>query len=639
MLRYLPPRRVRLFEAIPFLLHVNHPKLTGYIGSVGAPFGISRFYQSGYWKRGLKQFGFSQAAMRPYLSDKFWIHGLYLMGSIGTLAQTKSSDFDYWVVVDKAAKDPRKLALLTKKLVRISEWGQSTYDQQVTFFILDIDQVRTCDFAAVDEESSGSAQKTLLKEEFYRTFIVVAGQVPYWAVLPPHLEARDYYRWIELASQARTTTFETSDYLDLGPLDRIELSECLGALLWQIYKARHDPVKALIKSALISQYYFFQDESGLLCDQAKSRFSESGNLSGPADPYAAVFDQAEIFFERIQDPGGLELIRTCIFLRLISFPRKRPVVAGSPKDKLIKRFTKHWDWPERIQKDLENYEKWPITRLADFEEALIKKLGFLFELVRQHGADIGIGFSMTPADLNSLKNRIAAEFKPRAEKISRCPLVIQKSMPKPAVVSFLKTPAPRWHLAMIEDDLELLEADDLVYVAGWMIRNQMFGVNQRNLRLQTSGQSLAAERVLQLFLKTAGFFSEPADGNKDFQTQPSIDRLLAVVSDQAGLAVSILWRNTWGELFFRKTPIVNGESNWSRCYAIANCIQALKKKGGSGRTEYRILDYRLRPDKGIEGTVLDMLVSMDQLNPEDRRGQSNGEAADELDSGPLLDLF
>ena len=115
----MPPRRVRLFEAIPFLIHVNHPELTGYVASPGAPFGISRFYQSGYWKRGLNQFGYSQAAIRPFLPDEFGVHGLYLMGSIGTLAQTKSSDFDYWVVVDEIAREPKRLALLEKKLDRI----------------------------------------------------------------------------------------------------------------------------------------------------------------------------------------------------------------------------------------------------------------------------------------------------------------------------------------------------------------------------------------------------------------------------------------------------------------------------------------------------------------------------------------
>ncbi len=73
---------------------------------------------------------------------------------------------------------------------------------------------------------------------------MVAGRVPYWAVLPPDLTAGQYHRWIELAGQADTAACDPTDYLDLGPLDRIDAAECLGALLWQIYKARHDPAKA-----------------------------------------------------------------------------------------------------------------------------------------------------------------------------------------------------------------------------------------------------------------------------------------------------------------------------------------------------------------------------------------------------------
>ncbi|MCP3953099.1 MAG: hypothetical protein GY697_12905 [Desulfobacterales bacterium] len=644
MLRYLPPRRIRLFEAIPFLLHVNHPKLTGYVGSPGVPFGISRFYQSGYWKLGLKQFGFSQAAIRPFLSDNDWVHGLYLMGSIGTLAQTIASDFDYWVVVDEAAKDTVKLALLKKKLDRITEWGQSAYDQQITFFILDIDRVRACDFTAVDEESSGSAQKSLLKEEFYRTFIMVAGKIPYWSVLPPRLAAEDYHRWIELAGQARTAAFENSDYLDLGPLDIVELSECLGALLWQIYKARHDPVKALIKGALIAHYYFFQDESGLLCDHAKDGFSESGKMSGPVDPYTAIFDQAEMFFARIQDTDGVDLIRTCIYLRLISFPRRRPVVSGSPKETLIKRFLKQWQWPQKVQNDLQSYENWPITRLADFEEVLIKKIGFLFELVRRHGADNGLGFDMLPADLTGLKNRIAAVFKPRPEKISRCPLVIQKSMPRTVTLTYAKETTPGWRLALAGEDQVLLEKDDLVHIAGWMIRNRLIPASQPNLRLRAFGQPMAANRIIQLFFKAEVFFNQDSTPQEDYQSSPSMERLLAVVTDQvptrAGTIISILWRNAWGEMYFRKMPLDNCDSNWSLCFAVAGCIQALKKTGGSIQTEYRIWDYRLRPETTTEATVLDMLASMDQLDAnsdgEKRIGKNTTRG---VDTGPLLDLF
>ena len=35
-------------------------------------------------------------------------------------------------------------------------------------------------------------EKTILKEEFYRTFIIIAGQVPVWIVLPSGLDDEKY---------------------------------------------------------------------------------------------------------------------------------------------------------------------------------------------------------------------------------------------------------------------------------------------------------------------------------------------------------------------------------------------------------------------------------------------------------------
>ncbi len=641
ILRYLPPERVKLFQAVPFLLHINHPDLTGFVNNPGVPFGISRFYHSGFWKLGLKQFGFSQKDMRPFLPEKLWIFGLYLMGSVGTLAQTKNSDFDYWVIVDKAAKDPQKLLLLERKLNGICEWGKSVYNQEISFFILDMDKVRQNDFVAVDAESSGSAQKTLLKEEFYRTFIVVSGQVPYWAVLPPRLSTGQYKHWIKLAGKANLASFDPSDYLDLGPLDRIELSECLGALLWQIYKARSDPAKALIKAALIAHYYFFQDESGLLCDDVKSRFSKPGKMFSSADPYAVVFEKAEAFFDWVQDSEGVELIRICIFFRLISFPYQCSIISGSPKDTLIKRLLKQWNWPENVQKDLMNYENWSIKRLSGFEDEIIQKLSFIFEMVRRHGSDVDLGFNMKPSDLNGLKNRIAATFKARVNKLPRCPLVLQKKMPGDVVLAYSKEPEFEWNLNFAGDDRSLMKAKDLVYMAGWMIYNHLIVENQHHIRFQTSEQTVSAGRIGQVLSRTAVFFKTSSADGQEFQVSPAIDRLLVVLFDQSSLSghkgatASFLWRNTWGEMFYKQDVLNADESKWSRYYAIARHIRQLKADVHNDNTVYRILDNRSQPDRKVEETVLDMVTSMDQLDSK----EDESDSTDEFDSRPILDLF
>ncbi|MBW1996312.1 MAG: class I adenylate cyclase, partial [Deltaproteobacteria bacterium] len=79
---------------------------------------------------------------------------------------------------------------------------------------------------------------------------MIAGRIPFWAVLPAGIDDREYERWTTIASTISTENYTPSDYIDLGNLPSISGNECLGALLWQTYKARNDPVKSLIKGAL-----------------------------------------------------------------------------------------------------------------------------------------------------------------------------------------------------------------------------------------------------------------------------------------------------------------------------------------------------------------------------------------------------
>ena len=71
------------------------------------------------------------------------------------------------------------------------------FDTKATFFLVDILKAKNNDFGDSTIESSGSAQTRLLKEEFYRTMIYVAGKIPLWSVLPTAISI-NYYNSILL---------------------------------------------------------------------------------------------------------------------------------------------------------------------------------------------------------------------------------------------------------------------------------------------------------------------------------------------------------------------------------------------------------------------------------------------------------
>ena len=215
LIRYLTPKKLELFDIIPLLMHVNLPGLPGYLDTPEPPIGIYRFYGSGFHKRAVKRLRIKDAESLSAAPTRYDIHGIYLMGSSGTIGQTDFSDFDYWLLIDKETLGEEKLSKLRIKLVEIERWSLEIYRHSVKFFAVDIQDLRNNVFSAVDTESSGSAQKTLLKEEFYRTFILIAGRIPYWAVLPPGLEDNDYRLWIAQAAAPSSSRFCAEDFIDL----------------------------------------------------------------------------------------------------------------------------------------------------------------------------------------------------------------------------------------------------------------------------------------------------------------------------------------------------------------------------------------------------------------------------------------
>ena len=133
LIRYLSPEKLELFHSIPFLLHINHPDFAGYSKMETPPCGIYNFEKSGFWKHAIKTLRIEADTLSWYLSKPYHIHGVYLMGSSGTIGQTHYSDFDYWLLIDESAFSSESLKQLEWKLSEIEHWSKTVYRQQVTF--------------------------------------------------------------------------------------------------------------------------------------------------------------------------------------------------------------------------------------------------------------------------------------------------------------------------------------------------------------------------------------------------------------------------------------------------------------------------------------------------------------------------
>ena len=105
-------------------------------------------------------------------------------------------------------------------------------------------------YAPFKGEETLTASKVFLKEEFYRTFLMIAGKIPVWSVLPGPQELK-----INTALNTNGITAQIlsmhEDLIDLGQVNSIPIEDVLKGLLWHICKFRSDPVKVLIKATMI----------------------------------------------------------------------------------------------------------------------------------------------------------------------------------------------------------------------------------------------------------------------------------------------------------------------------------------------------------------------------------------------------
>ncbi|AGW13297.1 class I adenylate cyclase [Megalodesulfovibrio gigas] len=361
------------------------------------------------------------------------LESLCAIGSTGTIAQTLASDLDLWCCYDKAAVSPGQRAALERKCRHIEAWAAEVLGVEVHFFLMDMEAVRQNQFGFSSAESSGTAQARLLKEEFYRTGIHLAGKTPLWwrapAGAPDTVYAR-LRRWSEGdASSSRV--------MDMGSLAAIPREEYFGAALWQMVKALKSPFKSVMKVALLDHYVRENAASPLLCDRIKDRIHRGVRDMWEIDPYAVLFREVYEQYERTGNTEAQGLMRLAFRRKTgLQFAQASGVGRGmSAAD----YFFPHSEAGVAVQ-----LESRPATgedprreaQAADsFTEGL--KLGerimrfLLSTYARIHAAlDSGaVEAHVSMDDLRKLQRRISAFFTPRPLKIMRIPFLDRRQEP------------------------------------------------------------------------------------------------------------------------------------------------------------------------------------------------------------------
>lgn len=409
----LSARQQLVLNLLPLFFHVNHPLLPGYV-SGATPAGLSNYEPDpqalAEAQRLTRSFSYKPRHGNPPRP----IHGLFLMGSLGTLAQADQSDMDVWVCHAPDLSET-ELAELQKKCQLLEAWaaGQGA---EAHFFLIDPSRfVRGERDTQLSSDDCGTTQHYLLLDEFYRTAIWLAGRTPLWWLVPVYEESR-YERYIHTLLSKRFVPAEEN--LDLGHMARIPPGEFIGAGLWQLFKGIESPYKSVLKLLLIEVYASEHPRVQCLSLRFKQAVFANRLDLDELDPYIVVYRRIEEYLKARGEPERLELVRRSLYLKV-----NRKLSSGngarSPswQRALLERLASEWGWDQRQLALLDSRSQWKVRQVSSERRALVNELNYSYRFLTQFARTEQAASLINKRDLNVLGRRLYAAFERKAGKI------------------------------------------------------------------------------------------------------------------------------------------------------------------------------------------------------------------------------
>jgi adenylate cyclase class 1 len=558
------PRQADLFQIIPFLLHENRifPGIETIHGDT--PCGICNYIPSLETQDILTKY-ISCENMIVRHSQSYAIEGLFTIGSIGSLAQTADSDIDYWVCINEDHFSPRGLKLFNKKLGLLETMAWNQFHTKVTFFVVDMQKARNNDFGDSSIESSGSAQARLLKEEFYRTMIYVAGKIPLWSVLPTAISIH-YYN----AILNKVASFPNlARYIDLGDIHAISTSEYFGASIWQMFKWLKSPFKSVIKMALLEKYIYEYGKEPLLCNKYKDEWMNSGAHLKLAqnDSYYILLKNLIKYYETAKDEQSVKLLLTCFFLKLgISKDSQIDNTVFGLRKILLEKCMAKWGWTKDEVFKIGSFKTWAYNDIATLSNTIEKYMIKKYKTVNKAFERLFHGRSgISLEDQTMLGRKVFIEFSKQPGKVEKVLLVSRSDRHFQGLhLRYNKTDRiGTWELfnknvkAFHHREESLIKANTIEEIGAWLINNSLYN-ESTIINLVPNSTYVTFDDIRKLFKTIYDFFSPMLKKVIGFDQLLMKNRVVSLFisinfyapkQQRKVTEYTAIYLNSWGEMF------------------------------------------------------------------------------------------
>ncbi len=404
----LSPEQSRFVDTLPVLFHLNDPALPGFV-SKQTPAGI-REYTPTWIALDIAEQMTGADHIRPVFMGSLDIVGIYLLGSTGTIAHSMHSDFDIWICHAPDLDEPRVEQLL-RKAQSVSRWAKQL-GLDAHFFVFSPDRFRGGERPQLSTDSSGSTQRYLLLDEFYRSAVIAAGLSPVWWLTPLD-EQGDYARCIEriyLQSPERR-----GQYVDFGSVAQIPAAEFSGATLWQLYKSLTSPYKSILKLLLLEAYVSSFPSYDLLSLRYKRAVCAGTIDLDTLDPYLFMYRRVEGYLMERQDWQRLEVARRCMCLKVADAWSPRNV--GGWRRRCLETLFSAWGWDGDQVSRLCDRDNVSLDTIYGERRELFKALATSFTVLAEFARPYAGGAGIARRDLAVLSKRFHGAYDRTANKL------------------------------------------------------------------------------------------------------------------------------------------------------------------------------------------------------------------------------
>jgi len=531
-----------IFSLIPRLLHVHQEGLPGYFEG-NPPCGIHNFKLDHEAQFAIEKM-FPDVIVRRNPDLNPVIHTALLMGSVGSIAQTKKSDLDYTLLVNKNDFSEESMKLFQKKLNLIENWTWDNYNLETHFFINDYEEVKNNIFGESDSESTGSALAKLLKEEMYRTMIIVTGKIPFWLISPVDADDDKYDKLYRKISNGETL-LKNEEFIDMGNVDDISQGEFFGGSIWALIKSFKSPFKTLMKMGILEEYMFGDTKSNLLCHQVKGKyFGDTPYLD--IDPYLGMFERVQQFFKETKDGEALDALRCAFYLKVGTKVEPDELENGSKnwkKNTLVKMLN-DWGWDSEKVERLNDYSNWQMMHKVDLGNSINKILMASYKNISEENKNLDPSESLiTEKDTHLLGRKLFSFYRTAPNKVDNLGALVDGKTAEKELTFLLDQKSDRdkatWYLIRGKTGalLEQVNPDDIIkksstlpFLSVFAVFNSLYNTKtQMKLNSDRGMKESDLHVLLDQFNEFIASVNIAALSNDDLLAEAKVNQLFMVI--------------------------------------------------------------------------------------------------------------